>query len=429
MTERNRRRKSRPRALAPLLACLFLITALDAQEKGTVIVLDHADSLVGHDVNGSPVKELIGNVQFHQGSVVVSCSRAMQYIASNYVLLEGEVVVVDSNMRMLTNRGMYYGNDRIAEAFERVTVEDRTTSLTSAYGKYFAKEKKAYFRGSVTVRDTQSVLTARELTYDRLNRHSVATGQVKITSPHNRMTVFGDRFEDFKEQRFSRMTGHPRLIQIDSAATDTLLVTSRLMESYQDTLDRLVARDSVQIGRGELAAQAGEGVFYTQPDSIILRRSPFVWYTVGRSLDNQVSGDSIFIKLMERTPSSIHVRGDAFAVSRADSSTPERFNQMSGQEIVMHFAGGKLRRLDVERTATSLYYLFDGGKPNGLNKASGDRVTILFQEGKIDQLRVIAGPEGQYVPEKMVRNREKEYNLPGFNWLEHRPGKKPAAPG
>jgi hypothetical protein len=129
---------------------------------------------------------------------------------------------------------------------------------------------------------------------------------------------------------------------------------------------------------------------------------------------------------MNRKPETIHVEGSAFATSRADSLHPGRFNQMSGQEMVLRFAGGKLGRIDVNRTATSLYYLFEGNKPNGLNKASGDRVTILFREGKIDQLNVVAGPEGEYFPEKMVRRRESEYNLPGFNWREHRPGRRTA---
>src|SRR5689334_2960670 len=124
------------------LAAGFCSSGL-AQQGRNVVVLNHADSLVGREINGEQVKELIGNVQFTQGSTVVTCRRAMQYIASNRISLEGEVVVEDSSMRMLCSRGMYYGNEESAEAFDRVTVEDRTTSVTSLYGKYFSKEKKA----------------------------------------------------------------------------------------------------------------------------------------------------------------------------------------------------------------------------------------------------------------------------------------------
>jgi hypothetical protein len=241
------------------------------------------------------------------------------------------------------------------------------------------------------------------------------------------MTIFGNHFENFRQQKFSRMSEKPKVIQIDTsgqAIPETLTVTSMVMESYQDTVGRLVALDSVQITRNELAAEAGLSIFYTKLDSIVLHKSPFVWYTANRSQDNQVSGDSIFIKLKKRKLETVYVRGKATALSRADSLYVDRYNQMTGQEIILHFAESKIHRIDVDRTATSLYYLFDGEKPNGLNKTSGDHVAIVFTDGKIDKMKIIAGVEGQYFPEKMVKHRESDYNLQGFNWKKDRPGNK-----
>jgi len=401
------------------------------QEDEKVVVLNHADSLIGREINGERVRELIGNVKLTQGSVVVTCRRALQYLTANTVQLEGEVEVRDSSMRMVCSHGMYYGNDRVAEAFERVTVEDRNTTLNADYGKYFVKQKRVYFRGNVTVSDTQSILKSRELIYDRREQSADARGNVTITGRRNRMTIFGNHFEDFKQKGYSRMTDHPRLLQVDTAsngAFDTLAVTSGVMESYQDSLGQLVARDSVRIVRGVIAAEAGASTLYTQADSIILRRSPFLWYTGEGAQENQVSGDSIFIKLRNRKLGTVYVRGNAYAISRGDSQYPARFDQMTGQEITMRFVDNKIQRIDVDKTATSLYYLFDGSKPNGLNKASGDHVTIVFANGRIDKLKVIAGPEGEYYPEKMIRRRESEYNLPGFSWRENRPSKRIAVP-
>jgi lipopolysaccharide export system protein LptA len=417
------RRNHLRRAAIGLGAVLAFCSAARSQEDEKIVVLNHADSLVGREINGERVRELIGNVKLTQGSVVVTCERALQYLTADSVRLEGEVEVRDSSMRMVCSHGMYYGNDRIAEAFERVTVEDRNTTLTADYGKYFVKQKRVYFKGNVTVEDTQSILRSRELIYDRREQSTDAKGNVTITGRRNRMTIFGNHFQDFKQKGYSRMTEHPRLIQVDTASKgtfDTLTVTSGVMESYQDSLGQVVARDSVRIVRGVLAAEAGTSTFYAQADSIILRRSPFLWYSGEGAQENQVSGDSIFIKLEKRKLGTVYVRGDAYAISRADSLYPARFDQMTGQEIALRFADNKIQQIDVDKTATSLYYLFDGTKPNGLNKASGDHVTIVFANGRIEKLRVIAGPEGEYYPEKMVKRRESEYNLPGFNWRENR---------
>lgn len=415
------------RLLLGTLAAAVLWHGILLGQEGNVVVLNHADSLVGREIDGERARELIGNVRMTQGSVVVTCRRAVQYLGSNRVALEGEVQVADSTMRMVGNRGMYYGNERVAEAFERVMVDDRNTSLTSDYGKYFVREKRALFIGRVTVEDTGSILNADTLFYYRTDRHSIGTGNVSIRNRSGRMKVFGDRFENDRARKYSVMTGSPRMIEIDTAGggrPDTLTVTSMRMESYEDSLERLVATDSVRMVRSQLAAEAGSSIFFTKLDSIILREHPFVWYESDQSQDNQVSGDSIFIRLRDRKLETVFVRGTAAAISRADSHYVHRFNQMTGQEIILHFADSKLDRVDVDRTATSLYYLFDGRKPNGVNRSSGDHVTMTFVAGKIDKLKIIAGPEGQFFPEKMVRGKESQYNLAGFNWRENRPRMK-----
>ena len=122
--------------------------------------------------------------------------------------------------------------------------------------------------------------------------------------------------------------------------------------------------------------RSGKAVFYTVLDSMVLRTSPYVWYGQGKADDNQLSGDSIFIKLNKRKLQRVDVRGSAVAISTADSLFVNRFNQMSGEEITMEFEESKIQQIDVDKTATSLYYLFEDGKGNGMNKTTGDHVTI-----------------------------------------------------
>lgn len=405
-----------------VLSLLFRETST-AQKSEEPIVLEHADSLHGTVIDGEQARILIGDVRFRQGKTVVTCQRALHFLTSNRVSLEGVVEVRDDSMRLVGNRGVYDANERVAEAFDRVMLEDPTTTLHARYGKYFANEKRAYFRDHVRVVDTTSSLTADELTYYRDEDRTVAIGNVRIENPANNMIILGNRFENLKPQSYSKMTEKPMVIQIDTAEgrRDTLTVTAVTLESFQDTLERLVATDSVRMIRSGMAAEAGLSTYYTELDSIVLLQSPFVWYTAGEHDDNQVSGDSIFIKLHRRQLRTVYVRGRAVAISRADSLHPNRFNQMTGQEIILHFDESKLQRIDVDVTATSLYYLFDEGRPNGVNKISGDHVTITFADGRIDKIKVIAGVEGQYIPERLVKGRESEYNLQGFNWRNDRP--------
>jgi hypothetical protein len=168
--------------------------------------------------------------------------------------------------------------------------------------------------------------------------------------------------------------------------------------------------------RGELSARCGRGVFLPDINRIHLSKQPYIWQE-----GQQISGDSILILLEKRTLRSVFVRGHAMLLSRADSVRRGRFNQLSGRQLTIYFSEGRIQRVDVERNATSLYYLYDDAKPNGLNKSSGDRIFIEFDGGAVEQTKVVGGVQGQYLPERMIRTREQDYNLDGFKWMLSRP--------
>jgi hypothetical protein len=208
-------------------------------------------------------------------------------------------------------------------------------------------------------------------------------------------------------------------MQVDtltSGAIDTLIVAGTSMEAFRDSVQRFVAHGQVEMARSDFSARCGEATYFHRGDRIVLRNQPVVWHS-----ENQVSGDSVVIHTERRKLSMVHVIGRSMAVSRADSTLPSRFDQLSSREIMLRFANGKVSQIDAEHNATSLYYLFDGVQPNGVNRSSGDRIVLEFQGGKIDQIRILGGVEGRYFPETMIANREHEYNLDGFRWRTDRP--------
>ncbi len=292
-------------------------------------------------------------------------------------------------------------------------------NVTSEYGQYFIGPKIASFRTNVTVRDTGSVLTSDSLTYFRIEKRSVAERNVAIYNKQDDATIYGEHFENFAPQQFSRMTGQPSLVQFDRdvrGRIDTLVVRCRVMESYQDSMRRLVAIDSVEIVRSDLAAIGGHATFFTVGDSILLRQIPVVWYR-----QSQVSGDSINVYLKERALHIVAVLGNAFAISQNDTLRPRRFDQIAGDTLHMFFEEQQLKKITVDVRATSVYHLYEDSAANGLNKTSGDRLVLDFYFGKVSSIRIYGGVEGQYVPENLVQGKEMEYAIAGFNWREERP--------
>jgi lipopolysaccharide export system protein LptA len=390
-----------------------------AAQQQKVIILEHADSLVGRVIDGENARELIGNVAILQENVRITCDRALQFIQQGKVVLTGNVVVTDDSMTLKAPRAVYYRDERRAEGFENVRLDDGRVRLRAAYGEYLIDPRRAFFHTDVIVIDSASVVAGDTLTYDRTTRRSVATGNVRVHNPSDGMTIYGGRLDHDAARLYSRMTVRPLLVQIDTAGggrADTLQVRGRTLEAYRDSTRRLIARDSVSIVRSDLAATGQYACFYTLGDSIELRRKPVIWYR-----QSQVNGDSINLTLRKRKLRRLNVLGNAVAVSRSDSLFPDRRDQMTGDRITMFFEDDGLRQTDVDGRATSLYFLYDDSLANGLNKTSGDRIRMHFASGRATTITVYGGVEGQYVPENMVARREREYDLPGTAWRLDRP--------
>ena len=392
-------------------------------QEARAIVLENADSLVGRVLEGEEVRELIGNVKIRQENVRIACRRALQFLERGIVYLEGDVVMQDDSVTINAPRAVYHRDERRAEALDSVRLNDGRSVLTAGYGEYFMASEVARFHTNVVVVDSTSIIHADSLRYDRQQRFAVGRGNVLIESPADRLMIFGGRLDHQMGEGFSRMTLRPMLVQVDTAAdgvVDTLQVQSRIMESYRDSLRRLEAVDSVRMVRGELASVAARAVFYTEGDSILLRGDPVLWYE-----QTQITGDSINVYLLSRRLDRLRVTGSAFAISRGDQALADRFDQLSADTLELAFGEGQIRQITAERRATSVYHLVEDSVANGLNKASGDRIVLDFQDGRVTEIRIHGGIEGVYVPEPVLRARPEDYRLPGFALRTNRPAFDP----
>jgi lipopolysaccharide export system protein LptA len=409
-----------------LLALLLVYLAGSAcvAQQTKLIELNHADLMKGLVINGAQAREFTGNVHFTQitedgGRVYLWCDRALQYLAANRIELFGHVKIRRDTTTITSDQGKYFGNEKRAEVSSNVRLVRGSSVLTSLYGQYYVDEKRSHFSGNVHLVDTTSSISCNDLTYFESEAKSVAMGNVRVVNLENSATILGDSLVHFETGRYSVVPKNPRLIQIDTSSSgviDTLVVVSKIMESYQDSLERFVAIDSVKMARGELSASSGKTTFFVKKDLIILQQHPIVWQAL-----NQITGDSIDVGLQNKRLRSVRVWGHAAAISRSDSMYHDRYDQLTGRELTMYFANDQLDTVFVNNNATSLYYLYDKDKPDGANKSSGDRITINFIQGKIDRIKIVGGVLGQYFPEKMLANHESQYNLDGFRWYTIRP--------
>jgi lipopolysaccharide export system protein LptA len=407
-----------------VLVILFIVSASARSQQSKIIELRHADTLNGRTINNEEVRELIGHVHFIQipsdgGSVRVWCDTALQYIAQNKFVLFGKIKVTRDSITIRSREGVYYGDLKMMEGKNGVRLERGNTVLTARQGKYFIDEKRSQFWEDVVLMDTSSTITCNALQYYEQETRSVATGNVHVLDIENNVNIYGDSLVHIEKNKFTRVLKQPRLLKIDTTASgvvDTMVVISREMQSIQDTIERFIAIDSVRLVKGGIAGRCGRATYFIKNDIISMETNPIIW-----SDENQITGDSIRIRIEDKRMRSLWVKNHAMAISRVDSALPDRFNQLTGRELTMYFHTNKLEQVDVQRNATSLYYLYDNKEPNGINKSSGDRIFIDFVAGEVDRIKIIGGVQGQYLPEKVIKKHEQEYNLDGFHWYENRP--------
>lgn len=452
-----------------LFLFVFLSGIIFSQEQNIPITVI-GDSLVGKNINGESIREVFGNVTLTQGNVVITCDKATQYLARNDAELIGNVVARQEDLTIYTQQGFYYGNLRKCESHVGLKLNDREVELTAVSGEYFFDLHKAVFEKNVKLYDSVSVLTSNKLTYFRMEEKAIAEQDVKITDDENiifadslehyrnqkitfafnnvaiknkknNSMIFGDHLEDYTQKYYTKIDVNPFLIQVDTVfinlidttfapeqidtvtifTLDSLLIRSRVMESFRDTLNYFIATDSVEILKGSFASKNNSTILFRTENKIITKMTnsiqPVLWYD-----NSQLTGDSITIYLDGSRIKNLDIDKNSFLLSQ-NKNFPLRFDQEASDKIKIYFKENKISRSEFYSDSKSIYYLYDENEPNGLTKSSSESAAIIFLNSKVDEVRLYGSPVSEYYPENQVENNERTFTLPGYKFIQDRPTK------
>ena len=446
-------------SLKNILLIALLSTAVIAQENSERIKVV-GDSLVGKVINGESVREIYGNVQLTQGNVFISCDKAIQYIARNDAVLEGNVIAIQDSMTISTSEGYYFGDQRKTSSSTGITLDDKKVVLQAKNGEYFFDDHKAIFKSNVSLFDTSMTLFSDELVYFRDEDRAVATGNVRIVDANNEISadtlvhfrntkisiadnnvkikslknntiIYGNHLEDYPKKKYTLINENPLLIQYDTTNVseseieiDTLIIKAEKMEAFRDSSNTFKAIDSVKILKGKFAS-INDFTLYLRNDDIIITNKisedaaePVLWYE-----NSQLTGDSVTIFIRDDKISQLDVTGKAFMLSQ-NKIYPDRYDQTSSTNLHLYFAENKLKRAEFVGDVLSIYYLYEEEEANGLTKSSAKNVTIVFENNEVNEVRLYGSPSSEFYPEIDVTGNEKAFTLPKFIFYPNRPVKE-----
>lgn len=436
-----------------IIIIVFSFYQVYAQQKESQIIII-GDSLKGKLIEGENIREVIGNVVITQDDVTITCGKAIQNINKNSAILIGNVILTQDSVVIKTEKGNYFGNEKITTSDTLVQLKNKSTNLFANSGKYDLNTKIAEFKGDVLFYDSVSTLRSQKLIYEKDIEKIIATkkvvvsdslseikadslihfritkltegfGSVKIFSKENNVTIVGNQLLDDKPNNISKIFGNPFLIQIEELSDstyDTLYIQSKYMEAKRDSNSILIAIDSVRIVKGNFLS-INDSTIYDQASGkiTIIKQNekpvPILWYE-----KNQVTGDSIYILMDSSKIKNVEILNNSIMISQ-DSVYQFRFNQMSGDSIYLNFNNGELVQTNVYGNVLSIYYLFEENEPNGLLKSSAEKFKIFIDENKVTDVKLYGSPVSEYHPENLVEGNEKAFTLPAFILYENKPDK------
>jgi len=414
--------------------------------------------------------ELIGDVRLRQGDTGLRANRATEYADRDEYLFLGDVLIIergdtlraeqvrydkrtkigyatgkvrlsDGDVVVYAPSGRYHTEEKRAVFEDGVTLVDSATVLTSRAGAYWSDEKRAEFYDDVHLSGDRTYLEADSVTYFRETEVSVARGNVFIerlggdedetaaSDSTTRTFLFGQSAFNDNRAAVSRIRGRPLLIQLRADSTgapsDTLLIRAGRLDVFRrDSLQRLVALDSVKIWQRDFAAVADSVVYerLRRKDRPVreesrLFREPTAWFQRA-----QAHGDTLRVTARESAVDSLFIVGNAF-VAQQDTSL-DRISQLRGRTMLGLFERDTLRTLFVRPNAEAIYFLQDDETRalKGAVRASADRVVFDVQgTGELKDIRFYRGVEGAYYDVGLI---PEPFRLEGFRWEpERRPEK------
>jgi len=419
-----------------LFSILILIMSLYSihsfQNQYSEIELINADSLVGLNLNDISTREFFWNVKFRHKDVNVKSDYAKQYINENKVELIGNVVITQNTLNLFSPKINYNGNSNIAYALDSVSIIDLKTNLIAKSGIYYTNTNIADFTGDVKVEDDSVIIYASRIIYERQSRISKAYDRVLMIGKFNNVKLIADTVLNYPNQNYSIAYSNSILFKIDTTKTidsldddkiifnfDTISISADTMESFRQLNNEYYKfSNNVEIYRNNFSARSDLVIY--KKDTIILKDNPIVWYE-----NTQLIADSIIISLINNKLQKLEGFNNAIIITDHDSTDKERYNQISGNKIIINFdTNSKIINILSVGNSKSIYYLADEKGNNGLDRKSTDSINIEFNNNEIEVIYWLGTTVGEFIPENFIFDNPSSYNLPQFRIENNKPKKK-----
>lgn len=452
-------------------AYFYKDNSLDAFGHVHIQQPDDSTNLYGDKLNynGNTKKAILtNNVVLDKGDMHLTTA-VLNYNTSTRIADYPTPGRITNKQNVLTShRGYFFGKTNDLTFKDSVVLTNPQFVINCDTMRYNIKSKIAYFKGPTTIKSKENLIycedgwynTQKDLSrftrnsyivtneqkmwgdsvfYDRKKGQGKALHHVQIIDTVQHLIITGDYATHDEFQDLSIVTGKPELMQIgdkdtlflhgdtlksigsnkrkdsDTLHTKPFSIASDTVKTKDTTLTKLFVYHHVKFFRKDLQGSCDSIVYFSADSTMHLYTNPILW-----SDSNQLTGDSVWLVVGNKSLHTMELFGTAFIVSQEDSL---RYNQIRGKYMKGFFKNNELYRVNVVGNGQTIYYVKEDEKIKSVNRADCTDLHIFLQDRQINKINFITRPDATLFPLDKVDARE--LKLKGFLWrADVRPAKR-----
>lgn len=371
----------------------------------------------------------------------------------------GDVLVSDTSYNVVSDDLGYNTVSKVVLFYGPSVVKNDKSELRTTSGFYDSKAEVAHFTKRSSVRSGAQYVEGDTLDYDRKTGNGIAKGKVKALDTAQKITMWSNhaivnektktllatqkpvlrkegekdtlymradtffsatysnvlqwqktrRFPEIKprfpENATSKKGRKTPVLKADTTLADSTTAPADTSHAFIGFHHVLVFSDSLQARCDSLS--------YTRRDSTLrLMLNPVAW-----SRQSQITGDTLLLQNDSGRVRRVYVPANAFVASRTGPVKAAIFDQVQGKTLTGYFQNGEMTHIVVWPEAESIYYpKDDSGAYLGVNKATSERMTVLFADGDLQTILLEEDIKQKMMP--LTEVNLSEMRLPRFIWRE-----------
>jgi lipopolysaccharide export system protein LptA len=347
-----------------------------------------------------------------EGKNVLVSKHGYYYTNRKEFFYKEKVILMNPDNVMHSDTLMYNTLTHVAYFFGPSNIKGKEDSIYCENGWYNTAKNIARFRKKGQIYHQEQIVNGDSIYYERESGYGQIFKNANIIDTANKIILSGDYGELHRKRGSAFMTERAVAKLIDKK--DTLFLHSDSIHAAFDTtqaVKKIRCFYKVKFFRRDLQGLCDSLTWQSLDSTLTLFSNPVLW-----SEKNQLTADTIFLRMKNNRADSMILRNAAFIISKDDSA---KFNQIKGRDMVGYFINNELYKIRVIGNAETIYYAREDDRTLiGINKALSSNMLIFLDKNQLKSITYMGQPSAVLYPEKEMNVNDRL--LKDFKWIEEK---------